>query len=184
MKNWTRRGIILSAGTLALSACANGTSTAKRNKIDINVESTLNEMHHSLPFTRDLEKRAAGILVIPNLIKGGLIYGGTYGEGSMLVKNAPVDYYSVAGASFGLQIGLEKLSTVLFFMNSRSLREFRAKSGWTIGLDLELTLLTEGQNAAIDSNTYQDEVYAVAFGHKGLLAGISLEGTKYTRIIR
>ena len=140
MDNWTRRGFIATAGSASLSACT-GTASKEGANIDRRVRRALNEMSDALPFTDGLRARAAGMLIMPTVAKGGVIYGGTYGEGSLLIGNAPVDYYSVAGASFGLQIGIQKLSTVLFFMTTDRLRKFRERNGWTLGADLQYTLL-------------------------------------------
>lgn len=184
MKDWTRRGFFLGAGTATLGACSTGTGSTERFKIDRRTQEALRDMRGKLPFTADLEQKAAGMLVMPVVGKAGLVYGGSYGEGSLLIGGAPVDYYSVASASFGLQIGVQKLSTVLFFMSHDRLAKFRSRNGWTIGADLEYTLIDSAENAAVDSNTYKDEVYGVVFGQKGLHAGVTLEGSKYSRIIR
>ncbi len=183
MNNWTRRGFLATAGTATLTACT-GTKSEGGVNIDRRVVRALDEMSRALPFTDDLRAKAAGMLIMPTVAKAGLIYGGSYGEGSLLIGEAPVDYYSVAGASFGLQIGIQKMSTALFFMSSDRLRKFRERNGWTLGADMQYTLLESGEDARLDTNTVKDEVYGVAFGKKGLLAGLTLEGSKYSRIVR
>lgn len=184
MTSFHRRGFVLGSGALALSACARGTGSNERDKIDRRVRGTISRMQQELPFTSDLVSRSAGMLVMPKVTKGGFIYGGTFGEGSLVIGNAPVDYYNVVGASIGLQIGAQQLSTVLFFMNTTRLRQFREKDGWTLGADLEYVLLEDGDTAAVDTQSSKKEVFAVAFGQKGLLAGVSIEGSKYNRVIR
>ncbi len=184
MSNWTRRSFILSAGAGMTAACAGGTESTQRNKIDRNVEFAVQQMHAELPFTQQLSDDAAGMLVMPTITKAGLIIGGTYGEGSLLIGNAPVDYYNVAGASYGLQAGAQQYSSVLFFMDSEHLQSFRARNGWTLGADVEYTIVDNSGAAGIDNNTIKDAVYSVVFNQAGLLAGISVEGSKYSRVVR
>ncbi len=60
---------------------------------------------NSIPADK-LADDAAGILVFPKILKGGLIIGGQYGEGALFQNDAVKQYYSTAAASFGLQAGL------------------------------------------------------------------------------
>lgn len=184
MANWTRRGFIATAGASLTTACAGGTESRKRFKIDANVEAAIRQMENELPFTTSLLNASSGMLVMPKITKGGLIFGGSYGEGSLLVGEAPVDYYSIVAGSWGLQIGVQQIAQILFFMDEHSLSKFRAKPGWTLGADLEYTLIDNANAAGLDSNTIRDGVYSVVFGQAGLLVGVSLEGSKYTRVIR
>ena len=110
MTNWTRRGFIATAGASLTTACAGGTESRKRFKIDANVEAALRQMESEIPFATTLLDSAVGMLVMPKITKGGLIFGGSYGEGSLLVGNAPVDYYSIVAGSWGLQIGVQQIA--------------------------------------------------------------------------
>jgi lipid-binding SYLF domain-containing protein len=184
MTNWTRRGFIATAGASLTSACAGGTKSHARFKIDANVDAALRQMEAEIPFTSSLVNRAAGMLVMPKITKGSFIFGGAYGEGSLMVGNAPVDYYNTVAGSWGLQIGGQQISQVLFFMDENALQNFRSKSGWTLGADLEYTIIDKADAAGLDTNTISDGVYSVIFGQAGLLVGVSLEGSKYNRIVR
>lgn len=183
MKDWTRRGVMLGAGALPLAACT-GTRSREGDRINMRVNFALEEMREAVPFASKLYNDAAGVLVMPSVAKAGLGWGGSYGEGSLLIGDAPVDFYQVISASVGLQIGIQAFSSALFFMSSERLRKFREKNGWTVGADLEYTLLQSGETAALDSNTYQDTVFGLVWGQRGLHIGATLEGSKYSRIIR
>ena len=185
MEKWTRRSLLIAGGaTAAATALATPSFARSRSSIDRAVPAKVAEMQEQLPFTQPLVSQAAGMLIIPRVTKGGLMFGAGYGEGSLLIGNAPVDYYSMAAATFGLQVGIQQYSTALFFMNADRLAKFRQKDGWTLGADLEYAVLKEGDAAGLDTNTYPESVFAVAFGHKGLLVAATLEGSKYSRIIR
>ncbi len=182
---WSRRGFILSAGAGMTAACSGGTKNRARDRIDSNVANAVRDMKILHPFTVNLADNAAGMLVMPKIRKAGFGLGGSYGEGSLLIGGATVDYYNLIAASFGFQAGAQQFSSVLFFMDSDHLREFRERDGWTLGADLEFTLLDSAAGAAgIDNNTYPDAVYAIVFNQAGLLVGASLEGAKYSRIVR
>ncbi len=184
MTGWSRRTFMMGATAGGLSACAGGTNSTARFKIDDDVSAAMRKMQSELPFTTSLIQNAAGVLMMPTVTKAGLIVGGAYGEGALLVGQAPVDYYSVAAASYGLQAGAQQYSSALFFMDSEHLRKFRARPGWTLGADVEYTLIDNAGAAGVDNNTIDDAVYAVVFNQAGILLGISIEGSKYTRIVR
>ena len=121
---------------------------------------------------------------MPDVVKGGLIIGGSYGEGALRIGGATDSYYSVAAASVGYQIGVQTTSHALFFMTEAALSSFQRSSGWELGADAEFTVPGDGISLNLDSTTAKSPVIAVIFAQDGLLAGASLEGAKYTRIAR
>jgi len=121
---------------------------------------------------------------MPRVRRAGLGFGAAYGEGALLIGGAPVEYYSVAAASFGLQIGIQQYASAIFFTTEDRLSKFRRRDGWTVGADLEYTAWDQGEAADIDSNTYKEETYGVVFSQEGLHVGATLEGSKYSRISR
>ena len=121
---------------------------------------------------------------MPKITKAGLFIGGSYGEGILKIGGAPVDFYSVAAASYGYQIGALQYSHVIFFMTEDALKTFRVADGWEIGADAEVYFRKKGTSLGITNNSLTKPIYAVVFGQKGLIAGASLEGAKYSRLIR
>ncbi|HSF64854.1 MAG TPA: YSC84-related protein, partial [Paracoccaceae bacterium] len=93
-----------------------------------------------------------------------------------------VDYYSTARATFGLQIGAQQYSHALFFLTDAALSEFRRASGWAVGADVRYA--TPEQGASLGKETTElTPVIALVYGQSGLIAGATLAGAKYTRII-
>lgn len=183
MNKWTRRAFIVgSASTLA--ACGNGIGNNRGAKIDYRIDLALNQMYDELPGTRDLADRAAGMLVMPTITKAGFGFGAAYGEGALLIGGAPVEYYSIAQGTYGFQIGLQQYAHTLFFMNQDSLSEFRRANGWQLGADVEYVIRNAGDNVGVDTTELRSPVVAAVFGRAGLSVGATLEGTKYSRIIR
>ena len=142
-----------------------------------------NFMYSALPDTQVLAGKAAGVLMMPVVTEAGFGIGGAYGRGALLVGGITVDYYSVTAASIGLQIGGQQYSHALFFMTQPALNNFRTSPGWVAGADLEYAVSSNARTLSTDTTALLTPVIAVVFGQAGLLAGASLEGAKYTRII-
>ncbi len=183
MQNWTRRAFLAAAGT-SVAACGNGIGNSRGTRIDYRVDLALQQMFEEVPGTRELADRAVGILVMPTITKAGFGWGGAYGEGALMIGGAPVNYYSVAQGSYGFQLGLQQYAHALFFMNEESLSKFRSSSGWQVGADAEYVIKNKGDTLSVDTTELRSPVIAVIFGRAGLIAGATLEGTKYTRILR
>lgn len=179
----TRRAAIVGAAASAALA-ASPASADSAAEIDANVDFAIKELYATVRGSEELAARARGMLIMPDVIKGGLIIGGSYGEGALRVNGATVNYYSVAAASIGYQIGVQSTSHALFFMTDPALQKFRNAEGWELGADAEFTVPGDGISLNIDSTTAKSPVVAIIFAQDGLLAGASLEGAKYTRIRR
>lgn len=178
-----RRTALLGLSATALSACANGIGSNGAARIDARVDATLAYMLSTYPGTRTLQNNAAGVLVMPVVTEAGLGIGGSYGRGALRIGPSTVDYYSAASASAGFQIGAQQYAHVLFFMTDEALREFRQSDGWAAGANMEYALRTDGGAIRAETTTSLSPVIAVIFGQAGLMAGATLEGVKYSRII-
>jgi lipid-binding SYLF domain-containing protein len=179
-----RRTFIAGLGSTGLlSACGNGIQGVAAPRIDARADHVLDELFSSYPNMSDLRDKSVGMLVMPLITEAGFGIGGSYGRGVLRVNNATVDYYSSTQASFGLQIGAQQYSHVLFFMTNDALQTFRVSSGWAAGADIEYALVDRGENLSAETTTSLSPVIAVIFGQAGLIAGATIEGTKYTRII-
>ena len=157
--------------------------------IEARVNLALEKLYRQIPGSRDLAAQAKGILVMPDVIKGGFIVGGAYGEGALRLNDAGAftrtdSYYSVGALSAGLQAGLQQTSHALFFLTDEALQRFRRADGWQVGADAEVTFPDKGVNLGVDSATLNKPVIGFVFGEDGLLVGASLEGAKYSRILR
>ncbi|EDM70942.1 twin-arginine translocation pathway signal sequence domain protein, putative [Roseobacter sp. AzwK-3b] len=171
------------AGTPLLAACGNGVGSNNAQKIDARVDTTLNYLYTQYPNTRDLASKSTGMLIMPLVTEAGFLFGGGYGRGALRINNTTVDYYSATKGSVGLQIGAQQFAHVLFFMTEDALERFRRSSGWVAGADIEYVFNDRGENIRADTTTSTAPVVAVIFGQAGAMAGASLEGIKYTRII-
>ncbi len=184
MTRFPRRSLLTgSAALLALAACGNGVGSDGAAKLDGRVDATLAFLDSNYPGTRDLKEKAVGMLVMPLVTEASFGFGGSYGRGALRIDDISVDYYSASQASFGFQAGAQQYAHVLYFMTEEALAQFRTSSGWAAGADMEYAVNDRGGNLSAETTTVLAPVIAVVFGQAGLLAGASVEGTKYTRII-
>ena len=185
MNTLSRRSFALGAvaSTGLLAACGNGIGSKGSASIDARVDQTLNFLYGQYPSTQGLDAKSAGMLVMPLVTEAGFGIGGGYGRGALRVNDVTVDYYSATKGSFGLQIGAQQYAHVLFFMTEDALMGFRRSNGWAAGADVEYVFRDQGENIRAETTTATSPVLALIFGQAGLLAGASLEGVKYSRII-
>ncbi len=180
-------GVALAGSGLLLGACTTTKDTptdktAARREIDAGVEATLNRLYTTVNGSRDLGNKARGILVFPRTLSAGFFVGGEYGDGALRVGNATRGYYRTISGSLGWQIGAQSKALIFMFMTQDALDKFVKSEGWTAGVDATVAVAKVGANGAIDTNTAQQPVIGFAMTNAGLMAGLSLEGTKITRL--
>ncbi|MDB5842504.1 MAG: twin-arginine translocation pathway signal [Herminiimonas sp.] len=178
---------------LALSGCSStttGTVTPKeaaatdkrRSDLEAAVDTSLMRLNDTVPGSREVVMKASGVLVFPRVIAAGLLVGGQYGEGTLRIKNKTVDYYNLASISIGLQAGAQSKALFFLFMTPEALEQFRKSAAWTAGIDASVAMLKVGANGSVDVNSVKGPVVAFALTNAGLMANLSLEGTKITRL--
>ena len=155
-------------------------ATAK--EIDGSVDVALENFHNNVKGGKEFLKVAQGVLVFPSVYKAGIGIGGEYGEGALRIGGKTVDYYNTAAASIGFQLGAQKKTVILVFMQQEALKKFRASSGWEAGVDGSVALITVGVDGSIDTTKIKDPIVGFVFGQKGLMYNLTLEGSKYTKL--
>jgi lipid-binding SYLF domain-containing protein len=170
------------ACSVALPRSAIADDATERAEINQNVNEALAVLYKTVPGSRDIANKARGVLVFPAIYKAGFMIGGEYGKGALRVKGKSVGYYNTAGASFGFQAGADKRSMALMFMTSEALQRFQRSSGWDIGGDASVTLVEVGANGTIDASRINKPIVAFIYGNAGLMAGVSLKGTKVSKL--
>ncbi|MPS26181.1 MAG: hypothetical protein E2576_01350 [Alcaligenaceae bacterium] len=177
-------GLLVAAGCTTTDPNKSGDSSpaAKRSRIDSGVNETLNRLYSSVDGSRELGNKARGILVFPSVINAGFIIGGEYGEGALRESGRTTGYYSTASGSFGFQAGAQSKALIFMFMNQAELDRFKSSNGWTAGVDGSVAVVKAGVNAAVDTNTARAPVVAFALTNAGLMAGLTVEGTKISKL--
>jgi lipid-binding SYLF domain-containing protein len=72
----------------------------------------------------------------------------------------------------------------VLFMTDQSLRQFQNSSGWSVGVDANVTVVSVGANAQISTETAQQPIIGFVLSNSGLMAGLTMNGTRVTRIDR
>jgi lipid-binding SYLF domain-containing protein len=154
--------------------------TAK--EIDRDADSALQKLYETTPAAKELSKVAKGILIFPEIVKGGLIVGGQYGEGALRVNEKTTGYYNSVAASYGLQAGIQSFGYALFFMTENALEYLNKSEGWEIGVGPTLVVVDEGVAKSLTTTTAKSDIYAFFFSQQGLMAGIGIQGSKISRV--
>ncbi len=155
---------------------------ASKGEIDREVQTALQTLYDTEPGAKELQGKAKGILVFPNIVKGGFIIGGQYGEGALLKSGRTVGYYNSVAASYGLQAGVQSFGYALFFMSDEDLGYLEESNGWELGSGPSVVIADSGMAKSLSTTTLQEGVFAFFFSQRGLMAGLGLQGTKITKI--
>ncbi len=153
-----------------------------RKEMERSARSALSQLYETTPAAKTLGKEAAGVLVFPEILKGGFVVAGQYGNGVLFKRGKAAGYYNTSSASFGLQAGIQKFGYALFFMTEDDLKYLSDSRGWEVGAAPSLTIVDTGVARSLSTTTLRNGVYAFFFGQRGLMGGLSLQGTKITEI--
>jgi lipid-binding SYLF domain-containing protein len=154
------------------------------SKAELNTSSkrALDKLVASVPAAKALNSKAIAVLVFPSITKAGFMIGGQYGDGVLWRSGTPVGYYNTSGASYGLQAGAQTYGYAMFFMTKKALDALDATSGFEVGVGPSVVVVDEGMGKSMTTKTMTDDVYAIIFSQKGLMAGLGIQGNKITRI--
>ena len=172
--------ITLIVATGGVSPAAYAEKSAAATKIDREVDAALKSLYASSPVARSLRSKAKAILVFPAIVKGGFVVGAQAGEGALLKGGHTTAYYRTVAASYGLQAGIQKFGYAMFLMNDNALAYLERSEGWEIGAGPSVVVVDAGMAKTLTTTTLREDVYAVVFNQKGLMAGIGLQGSKIT----
>lgn len=153
-------------------------------RINADVASTLSRLYQVAAGSREMVDRAAGVLVFPKVYGGALIIGAQHGQGALLVRGRTVDYYDTTGASIGWQAGASSKAVIYIFNSAAALQRFRASSGWQVGADAKVAIGHIGANGSVDTQTLGQPVVSFVMNNAGVEGGVSLDGSKITRVAR
>jgi lipid-binding SYLF domain-containing protein len=134
------------------------------------------------PTAAAIGKSARPVLILPNIVKAGFVFGGVYGE-CVLKQGSKIDgYYNSFTGSWGLQAGAQSYAYVVFLMSDRAINYIHESHGLKIGTGPTVVIVNEDIAKNLSTSTLQDDAYAFIFDQQGLMAGISIEGTKISRV--
>jgi len=125
--------------------------------------------------------RARGILIVPEVVRAGFVFGGSGGRGVLVVRDPKTNrvsapaFYSLATASFGLQAGVDVSEVVMLAMTEKAVNSLLSNS-FKLGGDASIAAGPVGAGAK--ANVVAD---FISFSRaKGLYGGLNLDGTVIT----
>lgn len=175
------------AAIMAVVLLATGTSSAlaaSAEDLDRDSAQAMRSLTSTNTAAAAIARNARAVLIFPNIVKAGIVFGGAYGEGTMMKGGRVTDYYNSVTGSWGLQAGAQSYGYVVFLMNDTAVNYIDKSSGWEIGVGPTVVVVDKGMAANMSSSTMKDDAYAFIFNQQGLMAGVSIEGTKISRIKR
>lgn len=176
--------LLVAATTLPFGVMSGMANADSADELNVDSNQALQKLYKTNPLAEDISKRAKAILIFPKIVKAGLVFGGSYGEGVLEKGGEVAGYYNSVSASWGWQAGAESYAYVVFLMNEKALRYLEKTKGWEIGVGPTVVMVNEGVAKNLSSTTLKKDAYAFIFDQQGLMASLSIEGTKISRIKR
>jgi lipid-binding SYLF domain-containing protein len=179
-----QRFLLVSVATFSLLGISQQAVAATADDLNADAAQALQTLYKSNPEAEALSKKAKAILIFPKIIKAGLVFGGSYGEGVLNRGGSNIGYYNSVSASWGWQAGAESYGYVVFLMSNKAIKYLDNSKGWEIGVGPSVVVVNEGIAKNLSSSTLKDDAYAFIFDQQGLMASLSIEGTKISKIKR
>ncbi|WP_353233945.1 YSC84-related protein [Diaphorobacter ruginosibacter] len=193
MRNISLRTVVMAAavaaGSLSMVACTTTkTDTAAAPRMDSTTINTranaaLERLYTTAPGSKEMIAKAKGVLIFPSVVGGSFVVGVEHGRGVLREHGVNTAYFSTTGASIGWQIGGQSKAVIYVFNTDQALRQFKESNGWTVGADAQVSIGRVGANSSIDTTTAQAPVVSFVLTNVGLEAGVSLNGSKITRVV-
>jgi len=155
---------------------------ARRQTIDAGVDQALSQLQREIPTSQGLIASAKGVLVFPSVLTGGFIVGASHGQGALRKAGKTAGYFSTTALSVGLLAGAQSKAVFILFMTEDALARFEASQGWTAGVDGSVALITVGAAAQVTTQTGQQPIVGYILTNAGLMANLSLDGTRIARL--
>ena len=168
--------------TIALLIPPGLVQPARADELDDDAAAALRSLYEGSPAARVLGQKAVGILVFPNIVKAGFLFGAQFGEGTLYRGGRKVANYRSVAASYGFQAGVQAFGYAMFFMTDAALGYLDKSGGWELGVGPSIVIVDAGIARSLTTTTIQNDIYAFIFDQKGLMGGIGIQGSKITRI--
>lgn len=178
------RALMFTAAAVVSLTAINQAGAATAEDLNEDSRQALQTLYETEPVAETLSRTAKAVLVFPNIVKAGLVFGGSYGEGVLMKGSEVVNYYNSVTGSWGLQIGAQSFGYAVFLMSDAAARYIEETKGWELGVGPTVVVVDEGVAKNLSTSSLKDDAYAFIFSQQGLMAGFSIEGTKISLIDR
>lgn len=152
-----------------LALCEDRLTQEKKSKINLNYNKTIKSFMKDNKTVTNLVYDSHAYIVFPSIGKGGLIFGGAYGEGRAYKKGFWVGDVVLNQYTFGLQAGGQQYSEIIFFKTEDAFEKFK-KDGFEDSTQSSVVPIYSGLSSDVDF-AKDVEVYTSSS------AGLMLEAT-------
>jgi len=168
---------ILSLGTLGWAGAAREDATDRLDNANTVMHEIMGAPDNGIP--EEVLEHAKCIAVVPNMVKGGFVFGGKGGKGVATCRtasgwSAPA-FVTISGGSWGLQIGVESVDLVMIIQNEKGMQRL-LESNFQIGADASAAAGPVGRHASAGTDWKMDTEILTYSRAKGAFAGLTLEG--------
>jgi lipid-binding SYLF domain-containing protein len=165
------------AGTYAFAGSAREDSVDRLQRSETVLHAIMSTPDKGIP--EEVLSNAKCILVVPDLIKGGFVFGGKHGRGVATCRtaegwSAPA-FVSVGGGSWGLQIGIEDVDLVMLVMNDQGMQHLLS-SKFALTGEGSVAAGPVGRHASAGTDWKMNTEMLTYSRSKGVFAGLTLEG--------
>lgn len=161
---------------------ANTADAQSEREIDLEVDKALTRFYAVVPNAHEVVSEAAGILVFPRADELGHKVGGMYGKGALRVGGKTTGYFTIRAAGTGSQAGPRQRHIIIAFLNAEALTKFLARTRWKVGITAGINMRTMGTDGRIDMLAVKEPIMAIMYDENGLIQGVSLRGSRITRM--
>jgi SH3 domain-containing YSC84-like protein 1 len=173
-------GLVIAAGlTITMMLTISSASTEQQQLIDkakLTVQAFAADPQQAE--IREWVKSSKGVFIVPQLLRGAFVFGGTGGSGILLVRDeksgewSQPAFYNIGAVSFGLQAGADTSELIFIVRTQKGLEEFY-RSDFKLGAGVGVTLGPMGSSNSMEGISAD----LVSFGRtKGAFMGMALDG--------
>src|SRR5437016_7458911 len=141
------------AGPLLAVVTLLTTRTASADDLTSDSRRALRQLVAQNPAAAKCKSKAVAVLVFPDVVKAGFIFGAQGGKGILFVHGQPAGRYRTVAASYGLQAGIQKYGYALFLMNQSAVNWVNNTRGWEIGTGPSVVMVHKGRASSSTTDT-------------------------------
>ncbi len=176
LNNWYWTVLLLAASWVAPAGAAGWNPMGESEQLEA-AQAAIGTFKATDSGLEEYFKKAYAFAIFPSIGKGGFIFSGAYGTGTVYQKGVAVGSATVTQASVGLTIGGQTSSELLFFRDKAALENFQA-GNYEFSAQASAVIAREGAAA----KTSYDNTGVAVFVHiiGGAMVEASIGGQKFS----
>jgi lipid-binding SYLF domain-containing protein len=173
---------VVALGVALLGQARADITTQEAAELDTAAKATLTRFQAETKGAEAVIANAKGVLVCPKITKAGFIVGVEGGSCVLYAGASTPLYYSTNSVKAGFLAGVQSYSMILVMNTDAALAKFTGGTReWEVGADVSVAIAKVGAGGSLDTTNLKRDVVAFIFGEKGLMADVSLEGSRFKK---